>query len=277
LLDRSDDELDPLEVKLAFDSLVDPALDREAARAEVAALTQEARRLAGSSSTAVGAIAAVRRVLYESGPWNGCRPFAYDQSDPEGRHLPNALLANYLATRLGQCVSMPILFLILCGKLGLDVALATAPAHLFVRHRLEDGRVANIETTSGGHPARLEWFRQCFPMTDLALESGLYMRSLGRREAAVAMAGVVLTHLSREARYAEAAALAEVLLLHSPRDLTAMLTLASACAGLQQSEFAIYPSPLLIPPELQPRYLTLAETNRTLFAAAEAMGWEEPR
>jgi hypothetical protein len=31
----------------------------------------------------------------------------------------------------------------------------------------------NLETTSGGHPARAIWYRQQMPMPDRAVESGL--------------------------------------------------------------------------------------------------------
>lgn len=65
---------------------------------------------------------------------------------------------------------MPMVFLILADWLGLDVTLATAPGHVFLRYRTESGRVINIEATSGGHPARDQRFRERMPMTDLALK-----------------------------------------------------------------------------------------------------------
>lgn len=54
---------------------------------------------------------------------------------------------------------MPILFLILGDRLGLDMALASAPLHMFVRWRDSSGRTLSLETTSGAHPARDAWFR----------------------------------------------------------------------------------------------------------------------
>lgn len=223
-------------------------------------------------------VAALRTVLREAGPWNHHRPFAYDPDDPEGARIANNLLANYLSRRLGQCVSMPILFLVIGERLGLDLSLALAPSHIFVRHRLRDGRTANLETTSGGHPARAEWIRATFPMSDRAIESGLYLRSLGRREAVVVMAGIVLEHLADQGRLEEAEATAALLLRHSPRDLHAMLTLASVQARMLQRDFlSRYRSPFLIPAALRARCARLTQSNRTLFAAAEALGWEEPR
>jgi hypothetical protein len=83
-----------------------------ATMAELDQMAEEARRLAGPSPTEGDLLAALRKLIYESGPWNGYRPFAYDHSDPYGDHISNKLLHAYLATRLGNCISMPVLFLI---------------------------------------------------------------------------------------------------------------------------------------------------------------------
>ena len=127
----------------------------------------------------MGYDAAGRRSSLQLGPSGvgSMVSFDYDMSDPDGARLPNKLLHNYLRHRLGQCVSMPILFLILGERLELNVALARAPAHFFIRYTAPDGKAWNLETTSGAHPARLDWFRQNMPMSERALESGLYMRA----------------------------------------------------------------------------------------------------
>jgi hypothetical protein len=136
----------------------------------------------------VAKLSALRRVIYESGAWNGGRPFAYDHADPLGQNVRNKLIATYLATRRGNCVSMPVLVLIVGERMGLNLALSTAPLHIFLRHTEESGREINLEATSGAHPARTLWYRQNLPMTDRAIESGLYMRTLSRWEAVAHMA-----------------------------------------------------------------------------------------
>ncbi|HLL58308.1 MAG TPA: hypothetical protein VK391_00255 [Allosphingosinicella sp.] len=107
-----DDRIDYAQAKLALDKIVDPSLDVAATMAELDQMAEEARRLAGPSPTEGDLLAALRKLIYESGPWNGYRPFAYDHSDPYGDHISNKLLHAYLATRLGNCISMPVLFLI---------------------------------------------------------------------------------------------------------------------------------------------------------------------
>ncbi|MDQ4087725.1 MAG: transglutaminase-like domain-containing protein, partial [Pseudomonadota bacterium] len=214
-------------------------------------------------------------LIYESGPWNGHRPFTYNHDRPLGDHLPDKLLHNYLATRRGQCVSMPVLFLVLAEKLGVEMRLASAPHHMFLRYTDPAGRRFNIEATSGGHPARDQWYRRQFPMTDRAIESGLYMRTLSRRESVALMATTLLEHLVGKRRHEEAIDLAAVILEHDPRDAQVMVTQASCCGRLMETEFAAkYPVPFLIPEPARSRYRFLAAMNEALFARAEALGWE---
>ena len=274
ILSLSDGELDYARGKLALDRIVAPSLDMGAAADELDRLASGAERLAGQDASLDARIAAVRRTIYDSGPWNRYRPFAYDHSDPEGTSVPNKLLHVYLERRLGNCVSMPILFLILADRLGLDVALAQAPLHVFLRHRLPGGHGVNLEATSGGHPARDEWYRQNFPMTDRALESGAYMRSLGRREGLALMAMTVLEYLLSENRFEEAIGVAQLIGDRNPRDVHALLAQGFAYGRLLQLEFEErYPGPHLVPEALRLRRLMLVERNNSLIAAAEALGW----
>jgi regulator of sirC expression with transglutaminase-like and TPR domain len=233
----------------------------------------EARRLAGAGAGSARTLSALRTVIYESGPWNGHHPFAYDHVNFKSIRLK--LLANYLTARRGTCVSMPILFLILAERLGLDMAFAFAPCHLYVRHRDELGRITNLEPTSGAEPARDVWIRQNFPITDRAVESGLYMRSLSRREGVAAMAEPVVHHLKQQGRWNEAADVCGVILRHSPRDAFALGNLGAACGNILRSEFLEkYRSVFLIPLPLRARYSLLLQKNHAAYARAEALGWE---
>ena len=96
---------------------------------------------------------------------------------------------------------MPILFLIIADRLGLNVGLCSAPEHMFVRYTDQSGRVLNIEATSGGHPARDSFIRENFPMSDRSIESGLYMRTLTKRESIAMMASTLIEHLAEQGRY----------------------------------------------------------------------------
>lgn len=275
ILSIEDARLDYGHAKLALDRLIEPADSTAATMATLDRMADDARDLAGPSPTPDMLFAALRRLIYEAGPWNNHRPFAYDHDDPLGQRIGNKLLSTYLATRRGNCVSMPALFLILADRLGSDVALATAPLHVFVRYRSESGRVLNLETTSGAHPARDEWYRRHMPMTDRAIASGLYMRSLSKREGVALLATTLLEHLMEQRRFDEALAVSKIILRHAPRDGYTMVKQGSVYAKMIEAEFTRkYRVPALIPTLLRSRYLTLMHLNRAPFQAAEALGWD---
>lgn len=278
VLSASDEALDYGRAKLAFDYIINPSLNTDATLGEIDRLARSATAVAGSNAAPARKLSALRQVIYQSGNWNDNRPFTYDHADPLGQNVRNKLISTYLSTRRGNCVSMPILMLLVGERMGLNLSLSTAPLHIFLRYTDESGREINLEATSGGHPARTLWYRQNMPMSDRALESGLYMRTLTRREAVAHMATTVVDFLMSERRFQEAIDVAEVILQHYPHDGYTMVKLGTAYAELMKVEFVErYPIPALIPPGLRSRYTLLAQRNQRAFQAAEALGWEPPR
>jgi regulator of sirC expression with transglutaminase-like and TPR domain len=275
ILNRPESRLDYLEAAIAFDRLIDKNSPIPATRATVARLVDAARQMAGPRPSHAYKLAAVRQAIYVAGAWNYNRPFSYDLDDPFGAQVRSKMLSSYVRTRKGNCVSMPVLFLIVTDRIGLNVHLAAAPLHLFVRYTDPAGIDHNLEATSGGHEARDIWYRQNLPMSDRAIESGIYMRTLSRRVTVAAMASMVLDVLLAERRYQEAADVADAILAANPRDAYVMVKKGSAIAGLMQSEYYDrYPDPNHIPPRLLPRYRLLAGANEKAFRDAEALGWE---
>ena len=68
------------------------------------------KALAGPRAKSAEIAQVLRSYLYDAGTWNHRQPFRYDlEGDPLGREIPGKLLTNYLATRKGNCVSMPTL------------------------------------------------------------------------------------------------------------------------------------------------------------------------
>lgn len=271
------DTVDLARAKLAVDKLIDPSIDVAANLKEVDHLADEARKLAGPSAKSAQKLAAVRKVIYEPGPWNGNRPFSYDMTDPAGTKLVNKLLPTYLRTRKGNCISMPILFVILADRLGLNATLSTAPRHVFVKYTDEAGKVWNIETTSGATPARDEYVREKMgPFTDEAIANGVYMKTLSRKEALAVIGSVLLQHLAEQNRRAEMIGVAEVLLRAYPNDAPTMVVEGSAYGRLLEGEFiSKFPTPADILMILRPRYNFLAAQNDLAFAKAESLGWRE--
>lgn len=44
-------------------------------------------------------VEAIRRHIYQPGPWNGDRAFTYNHDDPHGFDVSNKLLADYIHDR----------------------------------------------------------------------------------------------------------------------------------------------------------------------------------
>lgn len=268
---------DLVAAKLALDRAIDPSVNSASAHKEVQRLIGAARSFAGSRASEGAKIDAIRKVLYESGPWNDNRPFTYDQADPLGENIQNKLLSVYLKTRLGNCVTMPTLFMIVGRGIGLNLTLTTAPLHVLVRYTGPGDRPFNIEATSGGKFARDEWYRQNWSISDRAIESGLYLRTHTGGETVALMATTVLDYLIDTGRNEEAVAVADAILAANPKDGYTMVKKGSAIGAMVKAEFAEkYPIPALIPPPLRRRYAELAAANEKAFADAAALGWEAP-
>ena len=214
ILAGPESKIDFAQAKLAIDKLVDPSTDVDGTRRKLDAMTSAAAAFTGPKATDIAKLRAVRKYIYEAGPWNDYRAFKYDLADPLGLKMEHKTLSNYLSTHLGNCVSMPVLFLVLVDRMGVHVTLSTAPNHLFLKY-VDDaqGTTLNIEATSGGNPARDTWIRQQFPMSDRAVASGVYLKTLSRREAVAAMAELVLEHDLLIGRYRDAVKVAAVILI----------------------------------------------------------------
>lgn len=274
ILSVPDNELQYEQAKLTFDRIIAPEINEGAAIAEVDQLATAATRIAANGND-IDKLKAVRQVIYDAGEWNRGWPFTYDHADPYGFDLNNKLLATYLDTRKGNCVSMPILHLIVAERLGLSVSLSTAPLHVFVRYtNPTNGRSLAIEATSGGNPTREIWYHERMGVTDQQVENGIYLGVLTKRETIAVMASTVTEWLMSQGRYQEAIEVADVLLEHYPKDIHAVLSRGSAYGELMRTEFVErFPTPAAIPPSLRPRYQMLATQNAAAFQQAEAWGW----
>src|SRR5689334_17615992 len=124
LLDRGGAAIDFAHAALLVDTLIDPGADEAATLAEIERMAATIRRMLASLPVEDARkdgerMRALRTFLYEDGWWNGGKTFQYDHSDPFGRDERTRLLSTYLATRKGNCVSMPLLVLALGERLDL--------------------------------------------------------------------------------------------------------------------------------------------------------------
>ncbi|PWW04456.1 regulator of sirC expression with transglutaminase-like and TPR domain [Hoeflea marina] len=263
-----------LDVKLAVDALVDPTSNPAAVAVEVDRMTRDISTVAGPLAPAQDKLTALRRYLYEPGEWNGQNPFRYDFDDPLGDNPENRSLQRYLATRRGNCVTMPILFAVLGQRLGLDMTLAEAPLHLLVKYTDEAGAVWNLEATSGGGFTRDLWYRRKLPMSDEAVANGIYLRPLSHAEATAVIASFLVEHYLAVGEFEQAVAVADVLLTHYPRFAYGQVKKGSAYAGMLRRELeGRYARIEDIPPDLKAKADKWYRENLQAFAKAEALGW----
>ena len=261
-------------MKLEIDQMVDPTINIETTRSALDQMVDSLKSMIHPNATPSEIMSLLKKFLYEPGPWNQGKIFQYDLSDPMGTRISNKIMGNYLKTRKGNCVSMPILVVILAQRLGVDATLAMAPEHILVKFRHESGDLINMEATNGGHRMRNEWYIHKMNISDSAVQNGIYLRKLTHRETRGLIASLLLEQLMQQQRFEEIIAVAGVILKAYPSSVQAMLLAGSAYGVLLDREFLQkYADVKEIPSELIPRLRRLRAYNTGFFNKAESLGW----
>ncbi|WP_275789359.1 transglutaminase family protein [Pararhizobium gei] len=270
------EDRDLLDVKLAVDRMVDPSTNVQAVESMIDGMADDVQAMAGETATGREKLAALKRYLYEGGPWNGNRPFRYDLDDPLGEKPANRLLQRYLTTRRGNCITMPMLMLFIGQRLGLTMTLAEAPLHVFIKYTDDDGATWNLEATSGGGFTRDIWYRQKLPMSDKAVENGVYLRPLPPQEAKALIAVFLVEHELATGGFENAVAVSDVLLRHYPTFTYALAKRGTAYQRLLKRDIiSKYTRMEDIPPDLKAKADDWYQLNMQAFARAEALGWRQ--
>lgn len=202
------------------------------------AMNAEINRMLAGRNRDIDKFLAVKLFLYEPGIWNEQQPFAYDLDDPLGSKLENQLLSTYLATRKGNCVSMPTLFLALMERVDPDLPFrgVMAPLHLFCRLRdRQTSDVWNVETTNGANPARNQWYIERTGIKQQAIDSGIYLRDLTKQEYLAELINILTRKERTGGNYGNALKYAGLALKLNPRSVTALVQ-KGALSALLASE-----------------------------------------
>jgi regulator of sirC expression with transglutaminase-like and TPR domain len=269
---------DWVEIKIAFDEIAYPTQNEIGVRAEMAKLRQNVETFITSNNPkdAHEKLHLLKVFIYEQGPWNDNRPFSYDMADPLGEITIHKTLEHYLVSRKGNCITMSLLFAMLGQSIGLDMTVATAPQHVFVKFRDDDGKQWNIETTSGGGYTRNQHYRKQSPMSDLAVKNGVYLRAFDRKQSIALMAHIVTERLKEQNKFDEVLAATEVILNHDPKDVTSMVR-RGAVYGLtfKKKYHEKYESFDTMPPEIANEARQLLRLNLDTYKSVEVLGWTE--
>lgn len=263
-----------LDIKLSVDAMIDPSVDGATIENMVDRMAADIAAMAGKNANSASKLAALKRYLYESGSWNDYKPFQYDLEDPLGEKPANRLLQRYMTTRRGNCITMPLLILALGERLGLTMTLAEAPLHVFIKYSDDEGKIWNLEATSGAGFTRDAWYRQKLPMSDHAVMNGVYLRALSHEETAALVASLLIEHHIARGDFERAIASSEVLLRHYPNFAYGLVKQGSAYGGMLRRELSgKFTRMEDIPAGLKARADQWYRRNREAFARAEALGW----
>jgi regulator of sirC expression with transglutaminase-like and TPR domain len=267
---------DLADVKFAADEMASPTFHASDAKTELDNLTTKLQAMIPPVSSTKDKLDALRKFIYEAGPWNGNRPFAYDHTDPRGKDLENHILASYMSKREGNCVSMPMLFMFLGNRIGLRLHMALAPYHVLLKLTDDGGKDWNIEATSGGGFSRDSKYRTDLPMTDKAIAKGTYLRALPREQEVAVIATIIAESYLHRKKAREAIVTSGVLLRHFPNSPELLVLQASAYQLiLQQEIIPFYQTMSEIPPDIRAYADAMYQRNQEGFAEAEAIGWSE--
>lgn len=276
VLEVPEAQLDLANAKLLIDQQIDSGIDVPAIFRQLDALAGNIKARFPAGATSQTKLELLVTSLSQSGPWNDYRPFSYDLDDPFGKDIRNKLLSTYLRTRKGNCVSMPILLVILGQKLGLDVTLATAPLHVLAKFRDDQGQWINIEATSFGTKLDAS-YQQELGITPMAMATSIYLRPLSQRESVALMMNTLMEFYGQQGQQERRIAVADLALQVNSKDVQAMLQKGNAYYRMMQQRYASkYPSPADIPSAQRQDFEALRRNNDLWFDRAEALGWTIP-
>lgn len=274
--EQPESRVDLADAKLVVDQLIDPATDAAAVRHELDAWTKAIQANVPAGANARGRLDTLLKTLYQPGPWNQGKPFTYDLTDPLGNNPTNKRLDTYLATRKGNCVSMPILVAILGQRLELPLTLATAPNHVLVKFA-DDTQQAwvNVEATAGGFKYDSSYERET-DITPTAIQNELYLRPLTLHESMGVIVSTLMEHYGAQQDGDALLEVADLALAANPKDPVALVWKANAYyLQLQARYVRRYPNAADIPPAQVADYQRLSRENLVWFTKAEKLGWAQ--
>jgi regulator of sirC expression with transglutaminase-like and TPR domain len=106
----------------------------------------------------------------------------YDKSPNGHETQENYFINGILDRKLGQCTTIPMLYMAIAQRLGYPVYAVIAPEHNFVRFVDPSLKEQNIELSGGAGYSSDSEYAYRLNISQRAIESGAYLRTLTRRE-----------------------------------------------------------------------------------------------
>jgi regulator of sirC expression with transglutaminase-like and TPR domain len=277
-LDLPESQMDLAKIKVTVDKMIDRSTDESSTLKRLDEIASRVRAMFPVTASSRQKFEALRSFLYEPGPWNQYEIYKYDlEGDPLGTAIRGKLMANYLSTRKGNCVSMPILFVIIGQKLEIDVTLSSAPEHYFVKYRDETGKYTSAEATHDGGPKADASYIRDFEITPLSIKNSLYLQPLTQRENAVQIIGTLTEYYSQTKNIAKLHSTVDLLSRYDPRRPALIARKGYAYYLEIEARFIDkFPDKSTLSDAQRKEYDRIAAVSRSWYEKAEALGWRQP-
>lgn len=272
---RLDSDIDLLSTLLDFELIIDPNIQVEETRKEIEDMAAKIQKLSSPEATTVDKISSLSKFLYTSCAWNDHKPFQYDFNDPLGTKISNKLVSNYIKTKRGNCVSMPMLYLMLSNKLGLEVTISAAPLHYFIMIKDPQSKEYYcVETTHKGQIVPKEFYRTKLAISDQAIEQGVYLQPLDKKEIVAVMAILLSEYFAEIEQWNLSIEIAKVALKHYSNYAYAMVKIGNGYYKLLSFELKKVGN---TPTPIDKSYMDyLYSQNIHWFNKADQLGWKPP-
>lgn len=276
LIAAPEGQIDLARAKVAIDRMADPTVDVPGTLRLLDQWATKVRTRFPPGASNKVKLDLLLSTLYEPGPWNDYRPFAYDDADPFSRDPRVTLLSRYLSKRKGQCVTMPTAFVLLGQKLGLPVTLTTVPYHVLVKYGDEEkGQWMNVEATSG----RIYYdsdYERSLKLRPEALRHGIFLRPYTQKETVALFATATLAAFyARKKDPERMLEITDLVLATNPKDVVAMTLRGDAYYLLLERLMGKYGSIENFTPAQRTQYAAYSRANLAWYAKAESLGWRE--
>ena len=271
ILTKPDAEIDIARAMLTISKIVDPSVDIDAYMLKIDGLVDTLQGMAGDREVSLKDI---NQLMYEKGPWNNNQEYTYNLDDPFGKDIKNHMLSNFLDTKVGNCVSMPMLYYILGRRFNYQLFISTAPSHLFVQGLVKDGLIG-IETTRKAKSWPLEAFKKQWTVTETAKKNKLYFQRLPNKGIISQLLNAAVIHFIETKEYKLALRTSALAMKYRSKNYSAMINMSAALARMIDEGVYIQG---LVPPSvktLDEYYLTLDRRYEALRKQAKRLGYRK--
>ena len=112
-------DIDLAKMKLSIDRVIEPSTDVEGTLRTIDSMVEQIKTMLREGDSSMVKMLTLKKYLYHKGDWNQYTSLINTiLMIPLGTKIENKLLSTYLKTKKGNCVTMPLLFVILGERIG---------------------------------------------------------------------------------------------------------------------------------------------------------------